>query len=203
MNAQRLIIVALTLIGMLAGRSSFSQEDWRLAKDAEGIKVYVRNVPGSSLREFRGEISLDVPVDKVVAVLRDANAFVKWMPDVAASELLSINDSEQFHYLDNKAPWPVANRDGVYHFVYGRSEDGTVIVRVNAVPGYVPLREGKVRIPQADGQWVISPAAEGVRVRYQMHASPGGSIPGWVANQAVVDTPYGTLKAMRDYLQAR
>lgn len=43
--------------------------------------------------------------------------------------------------------------------------------------------------------------AGGVNVTYQMHISPGGSIPNWLANQTVVDTPYGTLKALRSYLQ--
>ncbi|WP_395408383.1 hypothetical protein ACHMW6_17725 [Pseudoduganella sp. UC29_106] len=39
-------------------------------------------------------------------------------------------------------------------------------------------------------------------VVYQMHAAPGGAIPGWLANQTVVDTPFGTLKGLRSYLQA-
>ena len=42
---------------------------------------------------------------------------------------------------------------------------------------------------------------DGVRVSYQMHASPGGSIPNWLANQTVVDTPFGTLNALRSHLQ--
>lgn len=72
---------------------------------------------------------------------------------------------------------------------------------MEAVPDYMPLREGKVRIPKAEGQWKLVPNADGVNVTYQMHASPGGSIPNWLANQMVVDTPYGTLKASRSYLQ--
>jgi hypothetical protein len=45
------------------------------------------------------------------------------------------------------------------------------------------------------------PNTDGVDVTYQMHASPGGSIPNWLANQTVVDTPYGTLKALKKHLQ--
>lgn len=201
MLPQPIVISAALLTGLFLIQPSFAQSDWSLAKDADGIKVYVRHVVGSPLREFRGEVQLKATPEAVVKVLRDANAFRKWMPDVAASELLKASDTEQFHYLDNKAPWPVSNRDGVYHFVYSTSGDGTVTIRVEAVPDYVPLREGKVRIPQANGQWKLVPNADGVNVTYQMHASPGGSIPGWLADQAVVDTPYGTLKALRVYLQ--
>lgn len=46
--------------------------------------------------------------------VRIADAFRKWMPDLAVSERLKATDSEQFHYLDYKAPWSVSNRDGVY-----------------------------------------------------------------------------------------
>ncbi len=201
MNAQRYLLSLTVLAGLLTSQATFAQDGWSLAKDAEGIKVYVRNVDGSPLREFRGEVQIKATPDDVVKVLRDANAFRQWMPDVAASELLKATDTEQYHYLDNKAPWPVSNRDGVYHFTYAKAGDGAVTVRVEAVPDYLPQREGKVRIPQAKGQWKLVPDADGVNVTYQMHASPGGAIPNWLANQTVVDTPYGTLKALRSHLQ--
>jgi hypothetical protein len=146
-------------------------------------------------------VKLQATPDSVVRVLRDADAFRKWMPDVVISELIKATDSEQFHYLDYKAPWPVSNRDGVYHFTYSRDSDSAVTVRVEAVPDYMPRREGKVRIPKAEGQWKLVPNAGGVNVTYQMHASPGGSIPNWLANRMVVDAPYETLKALRSYLQ--
>lgn len=201
MNIKHYVFSATVAVGLLMGQSSFAQDAWSLAKDAEGIKVYVRNVEGSPLREFRGETQLKATPDDVVKVLRDANAFRKWMPDVATSELLKATDAEQFHYLENKAPWPVSNRDGIYHFTYVKTGDGAITVQVEAVPDYAPLHEGKVRIPQANGQWKLVPSADGVNVTYQMHASPGGSIPSWLANQTVVDTPYGTLKGLRGYLQ--
>ncbi|WP_321820668.1 MULTISPECIES: START domain-containing protein [unclassified Burkholderia] len=201
MIARRNLLSAALLIGLLASQTAFAQDGWSLARQADGIRVYVRNVDGSPLREFRGEVQIRATPDDVVKVLRDADAYRQWMPDVAASELLKATDTEQFHYLDNKAPWPVSNRDGIYHFTYTKAGDGAVTVRVEAVPDYLPLREGKVRIPQAKGQWKLVPDAEGVKVTYQMHASPGGAIPDWLANRTVVDTPYGTLKALRSRVQ--
>ncbi|MCR4468269.1 START domain-containing protein [Burkholderia sp. SCN-KJ] len=201
MIARRNVLSAALLIGLLASQTTFAQDGWSLARQADGIRVYVRNVAGSPLREFRGEVQIRATPDDVVKVLRDADAYRQWMPDVAASELLKATDTEQFHYLDNKAPWPVSNRDGIYHFTYTKAGDGALTVRVEAVPDYLPLREGKVRIPQAKGQWKLVPDAEGVKVTYQMHASPGGAIPDWLANRTVVDTPYGTLKALRSRVQ--
>jgi len=201
MNTRHFAITALGMAAVLVAQTASAQEAWQLAENSDGIRVYTRFVADSPLREFKGEIQLKTTPDNVVRVLRDAGAFQKWMPDVVTSELLKVTGTEQFHYLVNKAPFPMSNRDGIYHFTYAHGSDGTVLVKVEAVPDFLPVREGKVRIPQANGQWKLVPSAEGVSVTYQMHAAPGGSIPSWLANQAVVNTPYGTLKALRSYLQ--
>ncbi|WP_432726439.1 START domain-containing protein [Variovorax sp. W6] len=205
MNMKSNVLVATAVIGLLAGQASLAQDNWSLAKESDGIKVYVREVPGSSLREFRGEVELKTSADSVVQTLKDAAAFRKWMPDVVVSDLLKSTDTEHYHYLENKAPWPVSARDGVYRFTYSRSGSSAAdvtTVKVEAVPGYVPQREGKVRVPKADGQWRLVPTAEGVSVSYRMQASPGGAIPQWLADRAAVDTPFETLKALRGYLHA-
>ncbi|WP_019658625.1 START domain-containing protein [Variovorax atrisoli] len=205
MNMKSTSLVAAAALGLLAGQTSFAQEAWSLAKEADGIKVYVREVPDSSLREFRGEVQLKTSTDRVVQTLKDASAFKKWMPDVVVSDLLRSTSTEQYHYLENKAPWPVSPRDGAYHFTYSRTSEANrevITVRVEAVPNYVPQRKGRVRIPKADGHWKLVPTADGVSVSYQIHASPGGAIPEWLANRAAVETPFDTLKALRSYLQA-
>lgn len=201
MSLLRLAYVTAMVPSVFTPWPSFARDAWSLAKDADGIRVYVRQVQDSPLREFKGETQIASTPDNVVKLLRDADAFRTWMPDVATSRLLKATGAEQFHYLDNKAPWPVSNRDGVYHFIYTRSDEGAIVVRVEAVPDYLPVQEGKVRIPKATGQWSLIPNADGVKVVYQMHASPGGSIPNWLANQTVVDTPFSTLRAMRGRLQ--
>lgn len=199
---KRFILAASAAMALNAGQA-FAGEDWKLAKNVTGIKVYVRDLPGSPLREFRGEVELRTTQEQIVRVLKDANSFRKWMPDVAASDLLKSTQNEQFHYLENKTPWPVSHRDGIYHFSNSRSGEGAtaiITILVEAMPNYLPPREGKVRIPKADGLWRLTPTTEGVSVVYQMHAAPGGAIPGWLANQSVVDTPFETLKGLRDYL---
>lgn len=200
---QTLTCATLTLC-VIHGASAMNKDDWTLAKEADGIKVYLRQRPDSALDEFRGEITLNASTRHIVQVLRDANAFRQWMPDVVVSALLKSTQTEQYHYLENRTPWPITNRDGVYHFSYSQPNgepEGTTLIKVEACPDCLPQRSGKVRIPQADGQWLIKPVQKGVQVTYQMHAAPGGSLPDWLANQAVVDTPYNTLKALRTYLQ--
>lgn len=198
--------IAAVLFALGAGAGAATETPWNLAKEAEGIRIFTRPVANSPLKEFRGEIELAVSPDKVVEVLRDANAFRKWMPDVVESKLLASTPNDQYHYLENATPWPVSHRDGVYHFTYSKgkgSNPDAVVVKVEAAPQYVPAKDGKVRIPKSDGYWFIEPTGTTTKVTYQIHADPGGSIPNWMANATVVDTPLKTLKSLRTYLQAK
>ena len=52
------------------------------------------------------------------------------------------------------------------------------------------------------GKWVFTPLTNGmVQVIYQVRVNPGGSIPGWLAGSSSVDTPFVTLKKMRELLK--
>lgn len=205
-NINRMLQRTVAIIAICVCQLSMADEPWTLAKDADGIKVFTRSVANSSFQEFKGEIELEASVNKVVKVLKDADSFQKWMPDLAESKLLSSSEKEQFHYLENAAPWPVSSRDGVYHFTFSHAEDvGSVatMVYVKAVPDYLPRQDGKVRITTCDGFWKIVETTNGVSVTYQAHANPGGTIPGWLVNWTVVDTPFNTLKNLREYLQSQ
>ncbi|MBC3916735.1 START domain-containing protein [Undibacterium sp. CY18W] len=192
------------LVSFLVCHVSMAAPEWTLAKDAEGIRVYTQAVAGSPLREFRGEVDIAATPEQVVRVLKDANSFRKWMPNVVVSELLKSSETDQHHYLENAVPWPLVNRDGVYHFMYSHSDEGGIAVttvRVEALPDYLPKKDGKVRIPKSDGYWKIIPVASGVKVIWQIHAYPGGEIPAWLVNSTVIDTPFKTLKGLRNFLQ--
>jgi len=191
--------IALLLV-LCPSRTLVAEEPWTLAKQSDGMSVYTRSVADSPLREFRGEVEFAASVERVLDVLRDANTFPNWLPDVLDCQLLRSTDTERTLYIETAAPWPVWNRDGVFHFTFSRDEDigsGAANVRVEAVPGFVPVREGKVRVPRSDGYWRIEPKAGGVRVSYQIHADPGGFIPSWLANITVVRMPFKTLRNLR------
>ena len=52
------------------------------------------------------------------------------------------------------------------------------------------------------GFWSFTPVDNGkILVRYQVHAEPGGSLPSWLANSVVVDTPYYTMANMVEMLK--
>jgi len=193
----RRLCCLVTLLALSGNRAQAPEEPWTLAKRADGISVYTRHVADSALKEFRGDVELAASVEQVGAVLHDVRTFPDWLPDTLDCRLLRSSDSERTIYIETHAPWPVSNRDGVFHFVYSRGVDGVAHVRVSALPGFVPERAGKVRVLRSDGYWSIQPKPGGVRVSYQIHADPGGRVPIWLANLTVVRMPFKTLHNLR------
>ena len=189
------------LLASCACASAPAEEPWTLARNADGIVVYTRHVADSPLKAFRAEVEVATSVERVLDVLRDPDTFPDWLPDVAECRVVRTTDSERYLYVDTKAPWPVSNRDGVFHFTFeDRAGGAAATVRVEAVPGEAPPREGHVRVPRSDGYWRIDPKGDGVVVSYEIHADPGGWVPAWLANITVVRMPFRTLEGLRRHL---
>ena len=73
---------------------------------------------------------------------------------------------------------------------------------MTAVPDALPENKDYVRVRQLEGAWNIMPLSENrCRVVFRLHIEPGGEIPSWLANIAVIDTPYNTLKNMREMVK--
>jgi ribosome-associated toxin RatA of RatAB toxin-antitoxin module len=175
--------------------------DWKLRKDKKGIMVYTRSVEGSLLDEFKGVTTIHASVDQLVSTLRDVAQYLEWIPDCASVELHDMAEEEHVHYMEMKAPFPVSNRDGYYRYRYSVQE-GNVKVEIEALPEFRPEIKGLVRIPYSSGYWLFEPVSDQqTRVTYQVHADPGGSIPAWLTNAAVVDNPFQTLLNLRDLLK--
>ena len=138
-------------------------------------------------------------MDRVVDVIADPASFVRWLPDAIECRELKRTGTERFVYVETHAPWPVSNRDGVYHFTFSREGDAAT-VRVEALPDFIARREGRVRVTRSDGSWRIEPSTHGVRASYEIHADPGGWVPAWLANLTVVKMPYETLRNLRALL---
>ena len=68
-------------------------------------------------------------------------------------------------------------------------------------PSY-PVTDDVVRIEQLEGYWEILDLNNGyIRLIQQCLANPGGSLPAWLVNSSVVDSPFFSMKAIKKYLE--
>ncbi len=198
---QPILSITFWLIILIFPEVSYAQEaEWNLRRDKEGIRIYTRQVTDSDLDEFKAVVALEVPVQTLVKTLQDIDHMQDWAPNCKESRLLQLNNNEQYHYVISEAPFPIQDRDSYYYFHYEDVNEG-VKIKMKALPDYQPEEEGMTRIPYLEGYWLFESMADNqTRVTYQVHADPGGSIPAWLANSVVVDSPFKTLNALREYL---
>jgi len=194
------------LIGFAAMIFSFSgtaQEGWTLSKDKDGIKVYTRATHESPFDEFRATMVLNQSVHSLIAVLQDIENMPEWAYNVkSASILKEYGDTVQFYYTEVSIPFPFTNRDAVYRNSYDWNNDSSLlVVDIEMLPKYIDENEDLVRIPFGKGFWRVKVLSEErLDVTFQMVVDPGGSVPAWMANMFVNETPTYTFTKLREII---
>ena len=59
--------------------SAVEQQNWKLQKDKNGIKVYTKEVPDSPMKAFKGTTLISGSLDQYEVLLRDVANFTEWM----------------------------------------------------------------------------------------------------------------------------
>lgn len=193
-------LIAATMLAS-TGFISYEGDDWALAKDSNTVRVYTRVYPGSKMKEFKGEMVVKATPEKLLGIMKDGKSFSNWMHNTYGSYVIkSVSDNEYYCYMANKAPWPVQDRDNVIRYLVKRPNNRTVVLEMTAMADFIPRVDGCVRVEKMKGTWVFESIGNGQsKVTQQVHAEPGGNIPAWLANSAVVDNPYNTLLGLKKW----
>ncbi|MCE3277981.1 MAG: lipid-binding protein [Bacteroidetes bacterium] len=183
--------------------SSQSQNDWILKKEEEGISVYTRNVETSSLKELKSVVTIRTSLSSIVALLNDWDSYPQWVYRCEKSSTLkTISESEVIHYQTVIAPWPVDSRDFVVNVKLTQDPITKIITIISQPhPDFIPKTEDMVRIRNFKASWTLIPLKDGwVEVNYQLLVDPGGYVPAWLVNLAVVEGPYQTKLNMKKWV---
>lgn len=176
----------------------FSVSAWELKKEEDGIEVSVRPYPGSSVKEFRATVEIDSDFDTVLKKILDASSYPTWLEFCKEAKVVEkINEKSFVAYSVNKLPFPLNNRDVVTTSKFEKGKDNAKI-DFEATPDKLPMTEGLVRITVLKGFWILKTTAPNkTAVTYQVHTEPGGNVPAWAVNSAIVDHPFHTLRKLR------
>ena len=200
MGSLHKVALACGLSVLLAGVAH--AEDWKVAKDEDGIKVSLSEVPGSQYKAYQGVTLINAPVAKISALQEDVAGACAWIHECKTQKLLKHEGDKSWTYTQFNTPWPVTPRDSVLLVTSTTAPDGTLTRTLEGTPTYLPDEKGFVRVAQVKGFWKLVPkSANQTEVTYQVHTEPGGSVPSWLANKFVVDAPFNTLKALKERAQ--
>jgi hypothetical protein len=104
--------------------------------------------------------------------------------------------------MTSDAPWPVRDRDAIISLTFTQDPDNReLIVIVKARPDYLEKEDGYVRIRKTRGNWSVKVMGDDLLdITLQMHTEPGGSIPSWLANNAIIEGPFDDFRNIRRLL---
>ncbi|MBX8492306.1 START domain-containing protein [Pseudomonas cichorii] len=200
MNTLHRMAVVCGLTVLLTGVAQ--AEDWQVAKDEEGIKVSLSDVPGSKYKAYRGVTTINASVAKLRALQEDVVGACAWIHECQSQKLLKHEGNKAWTYTRFNTPWPVTPRDSILLITSEEGADGSLTRNIDEQSNYLPEEKGFVRVAEVKGFWKLVPKGPNLtEVTYQVHTDPGGSVPSWVANKFVVDAPFNTLKALKERSQ--
>jgi START domain len=188
------------LLLLLFSIRTFSQNDWILKQDKEGIKVYTKNLENSPFKAVKTVCTIDASLTKLTAVLLDINSSKDW---VYATKLCTIlkqpAPSELFYYSEVAVPWPVNNRDFIVRLKVSQDAKTKIVtVEGENKPTLLPEKKNIVRIKDCYSKWIIVPLANGqVKIEYVLQVDPGGMIPAWLINLFATKGPFESFKNLR------
>ena len=190
---------------VLSAMGIHAEEPWKLAKDAEGIKVFTRSVPGSAADEFKGIAEIDAPIEVIVEVFKDIPSFTQWYGFCKEIKLLK-HDSENHRvmYFVLKTMGPVKDRDLVMEaFDKFDKQAGTNTIAISALKEeLVPIQDKYVRMTDLNATYSMNRIDQDrTHVVYTVKADPAGYIPAFISNIIQKDQPFLTLKGLREMVK--
>lgn len=181
--------------------------EWRLVKydKLRNIKAFVKREDGKKIRSFRVEAVIDAPMEAVARVGFDIDNYKRWYWQLLDAKLLKkVSDREYIYYLVHNAPVGNPDRDVILRAVVEpyTAQKGYALVRINALPEYLPLRPPLVRMQAEDMVVKYTPLGKNKTLfENEGYIDPGGNAPSWTVNFIQRQAPYAAVVGMLRMVQ--
>jgi len=183
-----------------------SAQAWDFIKEKDGIKIYTRKDPGSSVKSFKGVTDIHAPAEEVYNLIGNVKNLDWWDKNLREIKVLYYEKEKKSHYyLVYDSPWPVTDRDLCVDATI-TTDPVTGIRKVYAIPlkNVVPENPNYVRIKDYWQSWVLTPTGNDVvHAVLEGHVDPGGSVPDWIYNMVITETPLKIMRGIKQRLEKR
>ena len=185
----------LFLLSLLMN-TGFSQYNWKLEKQKDGIIVYLSDIVGSNYKAVRVECTMTGTYAKLITLVTNVADFNKWIYNTKRTKLIERKSAFDFiYYTETYMPWPLSNRDLAIHVrIKTDSLPRFLIINGADEKTIVPEILGKVRVPLYKANWKVTMlSANTIHISYILEVNPGGNISAWMANSFADKGPFETF----------
>jgi hypothetical protein len=179
-------------------------QSWNFIKEKDGIKLYTCKDAGKTLKSYKGVTDIKAPAEKIFAMLEDVNHTDWWDKNLTQIRVLLYEKNKRAqYYLIYDLPWPVTDRDLCVD-VKVTIDPVTGVHKLTAgpLPRLVPENEDMIRIKEYRQTWTVTPAGKDLsHVVLEGFADPAGSIPDWLSNMVIVDSPLKVIGEVKKRME--
>ncbi len=198
----------VSLILILMGASNinfcFSQTEWTLKKDKDGIKVYTGKLTDSKFNAIKVSCNLNAKLSSLASILLQPSLQPEWVTATKTSKLLKqLAPHHIYYYNIATLPWPLANRDMVIDLIIVQdSVTKKMTITANTIDNVLPAMKGLERIPFTHATWEVTPIAPNqIHVEYFLKINPGGGVPSWIVNMFIAKAPFESFENLTRIIQ--
>lgn len=183
-----------------AGVSATTQT-WTRVSETGPVCVYTRRASGSNVHDVMATAAIAAAPGRVFEVISDYASYPRFMPYVAASEVLGKEAGT--HWVFQQLAFPlISDRYYTIRLSTDISLAAQNIYRINwtLAQGTEPVRKGHGEPTRInDGAWDLRPLAgnAGTQVVYFIHTDPGGALPSFIVNNANTIAVPSVIEAVR------
>lgn len=202
LRATSLISSTIALFCCLVFKQGNAQDNCKLRKDEDGIKVFTCHVDTSKFKSIISEFDIMCSSEDLIRAVVDISGYTKWQFNTREAKVISrISETEKIYRTVIAAPWPVTDRDMVVHLRISKNEN-EISITTDSESGIVEVQPDLVRVPFSHAQWIVTTKNKSqLHVKYKMLIDPGGSVPAWLVNWTCANAPlqsFQNLKAMME-----
>ncbi len=162
------LLVMAALVAHFTWVASGSDE-WKLAKDEDGIKVYTLKSPGDEMLKLRtvmeGDYTLTQLVSQHVGVGDTLQVCMEWIPGCKDFKRIMPFDPARGYDRDMwrvEVPGPFADRELLISTIFHQDKQTkAVTLDVVSMPNSLPHTPGVVRLERMHNQWTYTPKPNG------------------------------------------
>ena len=156
-----------------------SKGEWTFIEEEDGIKVFTKEIPGSSLGAFKGETVIDAPVSKLFNIISDHVHRKEWVDRLAQINLLqgsTVDRPTVVEYFLIDMPWPLTDRDFITESrAKYNAETGSIETFSKGVShSKRPITDSVIRGETKSAHLTLNPLPNGkTHITMDVHADPG------------------------------
>jgi hypothetical protein len=190
------------LIAHFAWKMSGSNE-WELAKDEAGVKLWTLKTPGSSLVQVKSTVRVKSTMAGMLKLLEEMESCVDAQCyDAKIIERLPTPPGQYAAYVRFKFDVPGVHTQEYVLFQQRFQDPTTKQVKVDllAAPAMLPRDECCVRITYLHNTWLLTPRDTGeIDIQFTQDTDTGG-LPYPLANLGLIEGTFDVMKGMQDLM---